>query len=174
MSAGSPCGLLQTDLAQRVFLLSMWLLCTAMVFDLFDFATRTCALGLPAYWMVATGLVLGVLALAVALREVPLPIAWQKMHGSALTLCGRPLAILLFGASWALRRPEADIPLPSLGLSLLGAALAVATSWRGAGPPALSRLAERQPPCESERSPSAARRGLGEETLPPQTSARAH
>jgi uncharacterized membrane protein len=150
--------------APRLFLLASSLLVAALVFDLFDFATRTGAFSLYAYWFTAGGLVVCALAVAFQLCAVPLPVRWQCVRANAFAVFARSFVFALFGASWVLRHPEADIPPVSLGLSLLGAAVVLVACWR-AGEPA----PEQQPCAQGEPSSSTSGMHLFENSLPPET-----
>lgn len=166
-SGGSAAGQ-----ARPLFMLALSLMATALVFDLFDLATRTGALGLHAYWMTAAGLAVGASALALPLCGVGSAGPWHRMRGNASAPLARWVALALFGASWVLRRPEADIPLTSLVLSALGAAVGVlvAAGWRVRAP-------EPQGPATGAgESPWAdSRSRLDSDSLPPETGrARAH
>ena len=129
----SRATLLGHPIHQMLVVFPLGLLSTSVIFDLVSFAAGRSSMGMVAFWMMAAGLVGGLLAA---------PFGWIDwgaipkgtrakgvglMHG-----LGNVVVLLLFAASWWLRRPDPESP-PMLanGLSLAGVALAAVTAWLG-------------------------------------------
>ena len=129
----SRATLLGHPIHQMLVVFPLGLLSTSVIFDLVSFAAGRSSMGMVAFWMMAAGLIGGLLAA---------PFGWIDwgaipkgtrakgvglMHG-----LGNVVVLLLFAASWWLRRPDPESP-PMLanGLSLAGVALAAVTAWLG-------------------------------------------
>lgn len=128
----SHARLLGHSVHQMLVVFPLGLLATAVVFDLIDLATGTGAFSLAAYWMTAAGIVGGLVAAPFGLVDwLHVPHGTRAKRVGAFHGGGNVLVLVLFAASWLLRKPEIDVPLLSLALSLAGGALALVTAWLG-------------------------------------------
>lgn len=171
---GRAPGEFAPGLARRVFFLAVCLLATAFMFDLFDLATRTGALGLPAYWITASGLLLGAAALSLALGGGRWARFWESGRIDLSAFIASWAVLVLFGASWGLRSPDVHIPFASLLLSALGTAVAAVVAAAGrVGEPEAQVPAAGADAADSSDLASCMR--SDPDALPPQTGrARAH
>jgi uncharacterized membrane protein len=129
----SRAKLLGHPIHQMLVVFPLGLLATSVIFDLVSFAAGRSTMGLVAYWMMAAGLIGGLVAAPfgwidwLAIPKGTRAKAVGLMHG-----LGNVVVLLLFFASWWLRRGDPESP-PMLanGLSLAGLALASVTAWLG-------------------------------------------
>jgi len=109
------------------------LLATAVVFDLVRMFTGDPTFGVVAYWMIAAGLVGGLLAAPFGLLDWTGIPAGTRAKSVGLTHgVGNLVVVLLFAASWWLRRADPEAPASmALILSFAGGAIALFTAWLG-------------------------------------------
>ena len=118
---------------QMLVALPLGLLTMAIIFDLAAIVTGTRYWAEVAYWMMASGLVTAFLAAPFgAIDWVGIPNGTRAKTIGALHGGGNLLVIILFGASWLLRRevPAAPDAVARL-LSFTGGVLALGTGWLG-------------------------------------------
>lgn len=108
-------------------------LSTAIVFDLVGLGSGHGGWHLIAYWMIAAGLIGGLAAAVFGVldyRGIP-----NKTRAKSVGLwhgIGNAAVMVLFAASWVLRRPEPASPGAfALALSFLGVGVAVIAGWLG-------------------------------------------
>jgi uncharacterized membrane protein len=118
---------------QMLIVFPLGLLATAVIFDLIHIAVGSPVTATVSYWMIAAGIIGGLIAA---------PFGWidwfyipRGTRAKSVGLwhgLGNLLVVLLFIASWLLRRnnPEQSDTL-ALVLSFSGAALALVTAWLG-------------------------------------------
>jgi uncharacterized membrane protein len=106
---------------------------TAVVFDIVHLLTGRATPTIVSYWMIAAGIVGGLAAALfgfIDYRAIPEDTRARRVgriHGM-----GNLVVVLLFAASWWLRRASpAEPPAMALALSFLGVALASVTAWLG-------------------------------------------
>ena len=125
--------LLGHPLHQMLIVLPLGLLVGAIAFDVVALVGRNGFWSEMAYWLIAAGLIGGLLAAPFGLID------WTKIPGGtrarrvgALHGLGNVLVVLIFAASWWMRRDAPRTP-PSLALvlSFAGGALAAVTGWLG-------------------------------------------
>ena len=109
------------------------LLSTAVVFDLVGLGSDSGGWHVIAYWMIAAGFIGGLLAAVTGFldyRGIPRDTRARSvgmMHGA-----GNAVVLVLFVASWLLRRPDPANPATlALVLSFAGAAVALLAGWLG-------------------------------------------
>lgn len=129
----SKAKLLGHPIHQMLVVFPLGLLATSVVFDLVAFAFGRSSMGVVAYWMMAAGLLGGLVAAPFgwvdwnAIPKGTRAKAVGLMHG-----LGNVVVLLLFAASWWLRRADPEAPtMMASALSLAGAALAAVTAWLG-------------------------------------------
>ena len=118
---------------QMLIVFPLGLLATAVIFDFIFLATGEPTMAIVSYWMIAAGIIGGLLAA---------PFGWidwfaipRGTRAKSIGLwhgVGNVVVLLLFAASWLLRRdlPERPDAL-ALVLSFGGAGLALLTAWLG-------------------------------------------
>jgi uncharacterized membrane protein len=119
---------------QMLIAFPLGLLVTAIAFDAIHLATHGATFALVSYWLIAAG-ILGGLAAAVFgfLDWLGIPRHTRAYRIGAWHGLGNAVLLLLYTASWVVRM-TGDPASPSvlaMGLSLLGAALGLVTSWLG-------------------------------------------
>jgi uncharacterized membrane protein len=109
------------------------LLATAVVFDLVRLFTGDATFSVVSYWMIAAGLIGGLLAAPFGLIDWTGIPAGTRAKSVGLTHgVGNVFVVLLFAASWWLRRGDPEDPSSTaLALSFVGAAIALFTGWLG-------------------------------------------
>jgi uncharacterized membrane protein len=120
-------------LHQMLIVLPLGLLTGAIAFDVIEVISKNGYWSEIAYWLIAAGLVGGLLAAPFGLID------WTKIPGGtrakrvgALHGLGNVLVLLLFAASWWLRRDDPRTPaFVAHALSFAGGALAAVTGWLG-------------------------------------------
>ena len=129
----SRAKLLGHPIHQMLVAFPLGLLSMAIIFDLAASATGTPYWAEIAYWMMASGLITALLAAPFGLIDwLGIPSGTRAKTIGALHGVGNLLVVILFGASWLLRRevPAAPDAIARL-LSFTGGALAVITGWLG-------------------------------------------
>ena len=109
------------------------LLAMAVIFDIIAIALGQGYWSEISYWMIAAGVVTGLIAAPFgAIDWWAVPAGTRAKRIGALHGIGNVLVILMFAASWWLRRPAPQAP-DALGLTLAFAAavLALGTGWLG-------------------------------------------
>ena len=118
---------------QMLIVFPLGLLATAIVFDGIRVFTGNDYWGEISYWLIAAGILGGLLAAPFGLLDwMKIPAATRAKRIGLLHGAGNLLVVLLFAASWWLRRDDPRAPETlALALALIGAALALVTGWLG-------------------------------------------
>lgn len=117
-----------------LIVLPLGLLSMAVIFDIVQLLTRNDALSIAAYWNIAAGVVTGLLAAVAGLRDwIAIPRSTRAKTIGALHGLGNLIVVVLFAASWWMRRDSADYVPDTLAffLSLVAFAFAGFTGWLG-------------------------------------------
>jgi uncharacterized membrane protein len=118
---------------QMLIVFPLGLLATAVIFDVLHILVGSPVTAMVAFWMMAAGIIGGLVAA---------PFGWidwfyipRGTRAKSVGLwhgLGNLLVVLMFLASWFLRRMNAEDPATlALVLSLCGAGLALVTGWLG-------------------------------------------
>ena len=109
------------------------LLGTAVVFDLIRLATRNGYWSEIAFWLIAGGVVAGLIAAPFgAIDWLAIPSGTRASRIGFLHGLGNVIVLMLFAASWWLRRDAPGVPsTAALTVSFLGFGLSMTTSWLG-------------------------------------------
>jgi len=118
---------------QMLIVFPLGLLATAVIFDLIHIVVESSVTATVAYWMIAAGIIGGLIAA---------PFGWidwfyipRGTRAKSVGLwhgLGNLIVVVLFVASWLLRRNNAGEPdMLALILSFSGAGLALVTGWLG-------------------------------------------
>src|SRR4051812_4759582 len=118
---------------QMLVVFPLGLLATAVVFDVIALARSQGYWSELAFWMIAAGVITGLLAAPFgAIDWLAIPSGTRAKRIGALHGVGNLIVVVLFAASWWLRRPAPSVPMDlALVLSYAGAALALGTGWLG-------------------------------------------
>jgi uncharacterized membrane protein len=106
----------------------------ALFFDLIALAmNRHQGLFAASYYMIAAGVVVGLLAAVFGLIDfLKIPAGTRAKRVGALHGVGNVIVVVLFAASWWLRRDAPpDPPTLAIALAVAGAGLATITGWLG-------------------------------------------
>src|SRR4051812_35265238 len=129
----SKAKLLGHPIHPMLIVFPLGLLATAAIFDGISLATRNGAWSGMSFYLIAAGIIGGLLAavfgLVAWLATPPGPRAKAVglWHGA-----GNVVVVVLFGASWFLRRGTTTAPgMPALALSFAAVVLALVTGWLG-------------------------------------------
>ena len=111
----------------------MGLLATAFAFDVIGFFLKVSGIAMAAYWMIAAGILGGLTAAVFGLWDwLAIPRATRVKRIGVWHALGNVLVLLLFAASWWIRRIDPVNPSEgTLLLSLAGTVLALVTGWLG-------------------------------------------
>jgi len=125
--------LLGHPIHQMVIVLPLGLLTTAVIFDIIHLLGGGPQWSQVAYWIIGAGVIGGLLSAPFGLIDwLGVPSGTRARRIGALHGIGNVLVVLLFGASWLVRR---EIPAAPVGgayvLSFLGFAIAGVTAWLG-------------------------------------------
>lgn len=120
-------------LHRLVIVFPLGLLATSFFFDVAWLATHRPELERAAFRMIATGVVLGVLAALLGVRDWrAIPRGTRARRIGALHGVTNGVVLLLFAASWLLRRANVEHPdLHTLALSGAGVVLSMIAGWLG-------------------------------------------
>jgi uncharacterized membrane protein len=108
------------------------LLGSSVVFDIIQ-RVRGGGWSQAAWYMIVAGVVAGLVAAVFGLIDwLGIPAGTRAKRIGLLHACGNVIVLLLFAASWLLRRESpAAPPTPAFVLGLAGLALAAVTGWLG-------------------------------------------
>jgi len=109
------------------------LLATAVIFDVVHLVWGTPTMATVAYWMIVAGIVGGLVAAPFGLIDwLAIPGGTRAKSVGAIHGAGNVVVLVLFAASWLLRRGAPDAPgVFALALSFAGFGLAGLTGWLG-------------------------------------------
>jgi len=118
---------------QMLIVFPLGLLATAMIFDIIHLAGGGDHWAVAAFWMIPAGIIGGLLAAVFGLIDwLAVPTGTRARAIGARHGIGNVVVVVLFAASWFLRRsnPVAPQALAYI-LSFAGAGLALVTAWLG-------------------------------------------
>ncbi|HKG92251.1 MAG TPA: DUF2231 domain-containing protein [Gemmatimonadaceae bacterium] len=118
---------------QILIVFPLGLLATAVIFDVIRLVSGNGYWSEIAYWMIAAGVVGGLAAAPFGTIDwTKIPAGTRAKRVGALHGVGNVLVVVLFAASWLLRRDDPRAPEAlALALSFAGAGLALVTGWLG-------------------------------------------
>ena len=125
--------LLGHSIHQMLIVLPLGLLVTAVIFDIVRLLGGGMQWGQVAYWMIGAGVIAGLVAAPFGFIDwLGIPPGTRAKRIGAIHGIGNVIVVVLFAASWLLRRPFPEAP-PSSGyvFSFLGFAIAAFTGWLG-------------------------------------------
>ena len=118
---------------QMLIVFPLGLLAMATVFDVIRLATGSSALAIASYYMIAAGVISGLVAAVFGLIDwLAIPGNTRARSVGAWHAVGNVVVVVLFAASWFVRREDPAVP-PMLAfvLALVGTLLALVTGWLG-------------------------------------------
>ena len=117
---------------QMLIVFPLGLLATSFFFDIAWLATKRPGLGIAAYWMIVAGVIGGLIAAVFGLIDwLAIP---RNMRAKAIGLWhggGNVVVVVLFIASWFLRRGLETPPTTAIVLSAVAVCIALVTGWLG-------------------------------------------
>jgi len=118
---------------QMLIVFPLGLLAMAVVFDLLNIALGQAYWSEIAFWMIASGIVTGLLAAPFGFIDwLAIPSNTRAKRIGAVHGGGNLLVVVLFAASWYLRRPAPLAPgTTAFALSFVAGAMALVTGWLG-------------------------------------------
>jgi uncharacterized membrane protein len=118
---------------QMLIVFPLGLLATSLFFDLIALATDHVGLFQAAYYMIAAGVISGLIAAVFGLIDfLAIPSGTRAKRVGVMHGGGNVVVVVLFAASWLLRRDNpADPSTLAIILSAAGAALGGVTGWLG-------------------------------------------
>ncbi len=118
---------------QMLIAFPLGLLATALVFDLIALIAGWPRLHDAAYYMIAAGVISGLLAAVFGLIDfLAIPSGTRAKRIGALHGGGNVVVVVLFAASWFLRRDNPGQPeMPAILLAAAAALIATVTAWLG-------------------------------------------
>jgi uncharacterized membrane protein len=118
---------------QMLIVFPLGLLATAVIFDVIHLASGNGYWSEIAYWMIAAGVVSGLVAAPFGTLDwTKIPTGTRAKRVGLLHGAGNVVVVVLFAASWLLRRDDPRAPETlALALSFAGAGLSVITGWLG-------------------------------------------
>lgn len=118
---------------QMLIAFPLGLLGGAVVFDIIGLVTGASSLLVASYYMIAAGVIAGLIAAPFGLVDwLSIPAATRAKFIGAVHGLGNVVVVVLFAASWLLRRPDALLPTGgAFGFSFAGFLLALVTGWLG-------------------------------------------
>lgn len=125
--------LLGHPIHQMLIVFPLGLLATAVVFDVVNLLAGNGYWSEIAYWMIAAGVIGGLAAALFGLIDwTKIPAGTRAKRIGLLHGVGNVIVVVLFVASWLLRRDEPRAPETlALLLSFAGAGLSLITGWLG-------------------------------------------
>jgi uncharacterized membrane protein len=129
----SRAKLLGHPIHQMLIVFPLGLLAMAVIFDLLAIGQNRGYWSEIAFWMMAAGIVTGLLAAPFGLIDwLAIPSGTRAKRIGATHGLGNLVVVLLFAASWWLRREAPAAPdAVALTLSFAGGVLALVTGWLG-------------------------------------------
>src|SRR5919107_893401 len=130
MNMDSRAKLLGHPIHQMLIVFPLGLLAMAVIFDLFALGLGQGYWSEIAYWMIGAGVVTGLLAAQFGFMDwLAIPSGTRAKRVGAIHGAGNVVVVLLYAASWLLRR---DAPATlAFVLAFAGGGLALFTGWLG-------------------------------------------
>jgi uncharacterized membrane protein len=118
---------------QMLVVFPLGLLATATMFDVIRLVTGKSALGIASYYMIGAGVLTGLVAAVFGLIDwLGIPGNTRARAVGAWHAIGNVIVVVLFAASWLIRRGDAETPATlAFVLALAGTLLALVTGWLG-------------------------------------------
>ena len=118
---------------QMLIVFPLGVLAMAVVFDVIAWIRDTTRLHEAAYVMIAAGVVSGLAAAVFGLIDyLAIPMGTRARRIGAMHGIGNVVVVVLFAASWWLRRPDAaHPPMLAMVLGIVAAGIATVTGWLG-------------------------------------------
>jgi len=118
---------------QMLIVFPLGLLATAAVFDILHLVTGNPGLATVSWYIIGAGVIGGLLAAPPGLVDwLAIPAGTRAKSIGALHGLGNVVVLLLFAASWLIRRGLPEAPTTTaLVLSFAGVAIAAMTGWMG-------------------------------------------
>ncbi len=129
----SKAKLLGHPIHPMLIVFPLGLLATAVAFDIVGLINNDASWFRISFWMIAAGVLGGLLAAVFGLIDWwAIPSGTRAKNIGLLHGVGNVIIVLLFIASWLLRRPAPENPsVVALTLSFIGVVLALVTGWLG-------------------------------------------
>jgi uncharacterized membrane protein len=118
---------------QMLIVFPLGLLAMATVFDVIRLVPGSSALAIASYYMIAAGVISGLVAAVFGLIDwLAIPGNTRARSVGAWHAVGNVVVVVLFAASWFVRREDpAAPPMLAFVLALVGTLLALVTGWLG-------------------------------------------
>ena len=125
--------LLGHPIHQMLIAFPLGLLATSLFFDIAWLVAKRNELAVVSYWMIFAGVISGLIAAVFGLIDfLGIPSGTRAKKVGALHGIGNVVVVVLFAASWFVRRDNPGVPATSaIFLSALGVGLALFTGWLG-------------------------------------------
>jgi uncharacterized membrane protein len=125
--------LLGHPIHQMLIVFPLGLLATSLFFDIARLSSGNPQWGLISYWMIVVGIVTGLLAAVFGLIDwLSIPADTRAKRIGGFHGLGNVVVVVLFAASWFLRRDDPGNPaVAAVILSVLAVLLALVTAWLG-------------------------------------------
>ena len=120
-------------LHQMLIVFPLGLLATAVIFDVIHLINGSVTASIVSYWVIAAGVIGGLCAAIFGLADwLAIPPGTRAYRLGLWHGIGNVCVIVLYAASWFLRRPDPGQPSAlALVLMLVGAGLSLVTGWLG-------------------------------------------
>ena len=163
----SKAKLLGHPIHPMLIVFPLGLLATAVAFDVVGLVNNDTSWFRISFWMIAAGIIGGLLAAVFGLIDWwAIPSGTRAKNIGLLHGGGNVIVVLLFIASWFLRRPAPENPsIAAFALSFIAAALALVTGWFGGE--LVNRLAVGVDPGAHLNAPSSLSGRPAREEVPP-------
>jgi uncharacterized membrane protein len=118
---------------QMLIVFPLGLLAMAVIFDVIRLFSGSPAMAVSSYYMIAAGVIAGLVAAVFGLIDwLAIPARTRAKSIGAWHAIGNVAVLLLFAASWWLRRPDVENPTTlAFVIALVGAGLSLVTGWLG-------------------------------------------
>jgi len=117
---------------QMLIVFPLGLLATSFFFDIAWLATKRPGLGIAAYWMIFAGVIGGLVSAVFGLIDwLAIPRGTRAKAIGAWHGGGNVVVVVLFIASWFLRRGVEVPPTAAIVLSAVAVCIALVTGWLG-------------------------------------------
>jgi uncharacterized membrane protein len=118
---------------QALIVFPLGVLATAVIFDVIHLVTGNPRWAEVSFWMICAGVIAGLVAAPFGFIDwLGIPAGTRAKRVGLLHGVGNVVVVVLFVASWAMRRDNVTVPETlALVLSFAGAGLALITGWLG-------------------------------------------